>query len=58
MLKKYLAKKAAAKSLKWIAKTEAKVLVTAAATIATHALIKKASKKFPVLNVLEPKNNV
>ena len=58
MLKKYLAKKAAAKSVRWIAKTEAKVIVTAAATMATHALIKKAAKKYPALNLLEPKNNV
>lgn len=53
MLKKYLAKKAAKKGVKWIAKTEAKVLVTAVATIATQKIIRKASKKYPALRILD-----
>lgn len=55
MLKKYFAKKAAKKSASWMAKTEAKILFTAVATIATHKLLKKASSNFPALKFLEPK---
>ncbi len=55
MIKKYLAKKAAKKSASWMARTQAKVLFTAVATIATHKLLKKTARKFPAMSFLEPK---
>lgn len=58
MLKKYLAKKSAKKSATWMAKTEAKILFTAFATVATHKLLKKVAKNYPALKFLEPKKVV
>lgn len=54
MFKKYFAKQAAKKSASWMAKTEMKILYTAVATIATHKILQKASRKFPTLKFLEP----
>jgi hypothetical protein len=55
MLKKYFAKQAAKKGASWMAKTEAKILYTAVATLATHKLLQAASAKIPALKFLEPK---
>lgn len=55
MFEKYRAKKSAKKSASWMAKTEAKILFTAVATIATHKLLKKVAKTYPGLRFLEPK---
>jgi hypothetical protein len=55
MLKKYFAKQAAKKSASWMAKTEAKILYTAVATLATHKILQAASSKFPALKFLDSK---
>ena len=55
MFKKYIAKKAAKKTVSWMAKTEAKILYTTVASVATHQLLKAAAKKYPALNLLDPK---
>ena len=52
MLKKFLAKKATKKILKFAAKREGQILVGAAATIATHKVLQRAAKTYPVLNKL------
>ena len=55
LLKKFFAKQVAKKSATWMAKTEAKILYTAVATLATHKLLQTASSKIPALKFLEPK---
>ncbi len=50
MFKNYFVKRAAKKKIKWLAKTESKIALTAVATVATQelvrALIKKTKKAF------------
>jgi hypothetical protein len=53
MLKKYFAKKAAKKGVKWIAKREAQVALTAIATLATQKVLQEIGKKYPSLSFLK-----
>lgn len=56
MLKKMIAKKAAKKTASWVARKEAKILLTALATIGTQKVIQKAARKYPSLNFLKLKS--
>lgn len=55
MIKKFLAIKAAKKTASWMARTEAKVLFTAVATVATQKVLKKVGRTYPSLSFLAPK---
>ncbi len=56
MLKRYFAKKAAKKSVSWLAKKEAQIVVTALATIATQRVFTEVAKKYPAFRFLKNKN--
>ena len=45
MIKNYIIKRAVKNKMKWLAKTEAKIALTAVATVLTQNLIRKAMKK-------------
>ena len=57
MFKKMIAKKAATKLVKFIARKEAKILAGTLLTIGTHKLVQKAAKEIPGLGFLRVRKN-
>lgn len=58
MLKKFLAKKASKKLLKFAAKKEGQILMGAAATMVTHKVLQKAAEKYPALKFFKSTKKV